>query len=95
MKYTLTDNTLTITDAPRIPGINTSVGLATSGERNTPKLTTRRGRLELCVGPVGGSPEIIVPDGVADVERMMDELLLWNGDITQAAFEEKYPEPAE
>lgn len=92
MHYTITNNQLTVTDTPRIPGVITAHGKAFSNANGGKVLKTERGRIRIELAEQGAEQTLDILEDVdaAKLERCMDDLLVFAGDMTADARDEKY-----
>lgn len=95
MNYTITNNTLTITDTPNFTGLNIEGATFYTGGRNQPGQEQGyiEPGIEINTGTPGSAVELTIPDGIdlAELERAMDGAMVRTGDMSEADFEAKYP----
>lgn len=102
MQYTIKDNQLTVTDTPRIPGVITAHGKAFSNANGGRVLRTDRGRIRIELAKQDAEQTLDIPEDVdqTKLERCMDDLLVFSGDMTADERDEKWeigdyaPEPS-
>lgn len=92
MQYTISNDQLTVTKTPRIPGKPGATGIVFSNENGANGITIRRKRLRVELVRQDAEQVLDIPDSVdqADLERLMDDTLVFTGDLSADSRDEKW-----
>lgn len=92
MQYTISNSQITVTGTPRIPGKPGATGVVFSNADGTSGITIRRKRLRVELSRKDAEQVLEIPDDVdqTDLERLMDDTLVFAGDLSADERDEKW-----
>ncbi len=92
MQYTIENKQLSVVETPRIPGVITAEGKVFSNADGSRTIKAESGRIRIELSQQGAEQVQGIPDDVdqAKLERCMDDLLVFTGDMTEDERDQKW-----